>query len=456
LEIYEREQPYGVVVSMGGQLPNNLAIRLHRAGVRILGTSAESIDMAEDRHKFGALLDKLGVDQPRWEHVTHASDAERIVERLGGYPVLARPSYVLSGAAMSVAREKNELSRILACAKAVSPEHPVVISKFETHARELEIDAVADGGEIVLWAISEHVEDAGIHSGDATLVLPPQSLYIATIREARKIAQALAKALRITGPFNVQYLAKLNAVRVIECNLRASRSFPFVSKVTGNNFVIEAMRRMLGVARAVENHSIDLDYVAVKAPMFSFSRLVGADPMLGVEMASTGEVGCFGDDLHEALLHALLATGFKVPRKGVLLSLGPLTDKYWFADEARVLSQEMGLKLYATHGTAEALTTVGIECIELAKRPEDGAMTGMDAIDQGLVDLVINIPIEYDELGRPDGYHIRRRAVDAGIPLITDLQRAQAIIEALRHRKVKDLAILSWDEYAARRPVTLK
>ena len=304
----------------------------------------------------------------------------------------------------------------------------------------LEIDAVADNGEIVLWAISEHVEDAGVHSGDATLVLPPQSLYLATIRQARKIAQALAKALGTTGPFNVQYLAKLNEVKVIECNLRASRSFPFVSKVTGNNFVIEAMRRMLGVARAVENHSIDLDYVAVKAPMFSFSRLVGADPMLGVEMASTGEVGCFGDDLHEALLHALLATGFKVPRKGVLLSLGPLTDKYWFADEARVLAQEMGLKLYATHGTAEALTTLGIECTELAKRPENGAMTGMDAIEQGLVDLVINIPIEYDELGRPDGYHIRRRAVDAGIPLITDLQRAQAIVEALRHRKVKDLA----------------
>jgi len=226
LEIYEREQPYGVVVSMGGQLPNNLAIRLHRAGVRILGTSAESIDMAEDRHKFSALLDQLGIDQPRWEHVTNASEAERIVERLGGYPVLVRPSYVLSGAAMNVAREKNELARILACAEAVSPEHPVVISKFETHARELEIDAVADGGEIVLWAISEHVEDAGVHSGDATLVLPPQSLCIATIRQARKIAQALAKALRITGPFNVQYLAKLNTVKVIECNLRASRSFP--------------------------------------------------------------------------------------------------------------------------------------------------------------------------------------------------------------------------------------
>jgi carbamoyl-phosphate synthase large subunit len=453
LEIYEREQPYGVVVSMGGQLANNLAIRLHRAGVRILGTSAESIDMAEDRHKFSAMLDQLGIDQPHWEQVTDVSAAEHIVERLGGYPVLVRPSYVLSGAAMSVAQEKNELLRVLARAKAVSPEHPVVVSKFETHARELEIDAVADGGEIVLWAISEHIENAGVHSGDATLVLPPQSLYIATIRQARKIAQALAKALHITGPFNIQYLAKLNSVKVIECNLRASRSFPFVSKVTGNNFVAEAMRCMLGVARAVENHSIDLDYVAVKAPMFSFSRLVGADPMVGVEMASTGEVGCFGDNLHEALLHALLATGFKVPRKGVLLSLGPLTDKYWFADQARELSQEMGLKLFATHGTAEALKTVGIECTELAKRPEDGAITGMDAIKQGLVDLVINIPIEYDQLGRPDGYHIRRQAVDAGIPLITDLQLAQAIIEVLRHRKVKDLPILSWDEYAARRPV---
>lgn len=456
LEIYEREQPYGVVVSMGGQLANNLAVRLHRAGVRILGTSAEFIDMAEDRRKFSALLDRLGIDQPSWEHVTDVSDAECIVERLGGYPVLVRPSYVLSGAAMSVAREKNELLRILARAKAVSPEHPVVVSKFETHARELEIDAVADRGEIVLWAISEHIEDAGVHSGDATLVLPPQSLNISTIRQARKIAQALAKALHITGPFNVQYLAKLNFVKVIECNLRASRSFPFVSKVTGNNFVTEAMRRMLGVARSVENRTLDLDYVAVKAPMFSFSRLVGADPMVGVEMASTGEVGCFGDDLHEALLHALLATGFKVPRKGVLLSLGPLTDKYWFADQARTLSQEMGLKLFATHGTAQALRTLDIECIELAKHPKRGAITGMDAIEQGLVDLVINIPIEYDELGRPDGYHIRRQAVDTGIPLITDLQRAKAIIEALRHREVMDLPILSLCEYAARCPVTLR
>src|SRR6185369_15880843 len=286
LDIYEREQPYGIVVSMGGQVPNNLAMRLQKAGARILGTSAESIDMAENRRKFSALLDKLGVDQPSWDHVTDAAEAPELVKKLGGFPVLVRPSYVLSGAAMSVAHEPNELERILARAKAISPEYPVVISKFEVHAREIEIDAVADRGEIVLSAISEHVEDAGVHSGDATLVLPPQSLYIATIRRVRQIASTLAKALSITGPFNVQFLAKNNDVKVIECNLRASRSFPFVSKVTGNNFVAEAMRRMLGVVKPVENRSLDFDYVAVKAPMFSFSRLVGADPMLGVEMAS--------------------------------------------------------------------------------------------------------------------------------------------------------------------------
>ncbi|HSN99935.1 MAG TPA: carbamoyl-phosphate synthase (glutamine-hydrolyzing) large subunit, partial [Candidatus Nanopelagicales bacterium] len=317
LDIYEREQPYGIVVSMGGQVPNNLALRLHQAGARILGTSADSIDTAEDRRKFGDLLDRLGIDQPLWAHVTDAAAAMDIVNQVGGFPVLVRPSYVLSGAAMSVAHEPNELDRILARAKAVSPQYPVVISKFETHAREVEIDAVADRGELVLWAISEHVEDAGVHSGDATLVLPPQSLYIATLRRIKQIAQQIARSLSITGPFNIQFLAKNNAVKVIECNLRASRSFPFVSKVTGQNFVGEAMRRMLGVARPVENRSLDLDYVAVKAPMFSFSRLVGADPMLGVEMASTGEVGCFGDDLHEALLHALLATGFRFPKKGV-------------------------------------------------------------------------------------------------------------------------------------------
>jgi carbamoyl-phosphate synthase large subunit len=456
LDLYAREQPYGVVVSMGGQLPNNLAIKLHRAGVQILGTSPESIDTAEDRRKFSALCDTLGIDQPRWAHVTDIAEAPRIAAELGGYPVLVRPSYVLSGAAMSVAREPNELGRILARARAVSPEHPVVVSKFEVHARELEIDAVADHGEIVQWAMCEHIEDAGVHSGDATLVLPPQRLYLATIRQCKKIAAALARALAITGPFNLQFLAKHNAVKVIECNLRASRSLPFVSKVTGLNFVSEAMRRMLGVARPVENRAVDLDYVAVKAPMFSFSRLHGADPFLGVEMASTGEVGCFGDDLHEALLHALLATGFRVPRAGVLLSLGPLTDKYWFADEACTIARDLKLPLFATAGTSDALRTLGLAHTRLMKRPEEGGMTGMEAIDRGLVDLVINIPIEYDELGRPDGYLIRRRAVEAGVPLITDLKLARAVIEALKTTRPEQLNVRSWGEYQARRPVALK
>jgi carbamoyl-phosphate synthase large subunit len=455
LEIYEREQPYGIVVSMGGQVPNNLALRLHQAGARILGTSADSIDAAEDRRKFGDLLDRLGIDQPKWAHVTEASAAMDIVAELGGFPVLVRPSYVLSGAAMSVAHEPNELARILARAKAVSPQYPVVVSKFETHAREVEIDAVADRGEIVLWAISEHVENAGVHSGDATLVLPPQSLYIATLRRIRQIAQQIARSLSITGPFNIQFLAKHSAVKVIECNLRASRSFPFVSKVTGQNFVAEAMRRMLGVSRPVENRSLDLDYVAVKAPMFSFSRLVGADPMLGVEMASTGEVGCFGDDLHEALLHALLATGFRFPKKGVLLSLGPVEDKYWFADEARMIAERLGLPIYATPGTAEALRAVGIECASLAKRPDEGE-TAMQAIDEGKVDLVINIPREYDQLGRPDGYYIRRRAVDAGVPLITDLQLARLVIEALTRKRLEDLRTVAYDASVARSPVALR
>ena len=457
LDLYEKEQPYGVVVSMGGQVPNNLAIRLARAGVRILGTSAESIDRCEDRSKFSSLLDKLGIDQPKWRLVTHVSEAEAIVDALGGYPVLVRPSYVLSGAAMSVAREVNELKRILDRARSVSPDHPVVVSKFETHAREVEIDAVADRGELVLWAIAEHIEDAGVHSGDATLVLPPQTLYIGTIRRVKKIAAAIARELSITGPFNMQFLAKRNAVKVIECNLRASRSFPFSSKVTGNNFVAEAMRRMLGVARPVVNHTLDLDYVGIKAPMFSFSRLVGADPLLGVEMSSTGEVGCFGDDRNEALLHAMLATGFQFPKKGVLLSLGPVTDKFRFAEQAQIIADELGLKIYATAGTAEALHDVGIACEPVGKLPGDEGGTGMDLIESGAVDLVINVPREYDAQGRPDGYLIRRRAVDAGVPLITDIKLASAVIEALRaHRDgAHTLPTLAWDDYLARKPLKL-
>jgi carbamoyl-phosphate synthase large subunit len=446
LDLYEQEKADGVIVSMGGQLPNDLALELHRAGVKVLGTHPEDIDRAEDRSKFGALLDELGIDQPRWFHVTEMTEAHETVQRLGGYPVLVRPSYVLSGAAMSVAHERNELLRILERAKSVSREHPVVVSKFEVHAREVEIDAVADKGELVLWAISEHVEDAGVHSGDATVVLPPQTLYIATIRKVKQIAAAVARALSITGPFNMQFLAKHNAVKVIECNLRASRSFPFVSKVIGENFAAEATRRMLGYYRNVTNNSLDLEYVGVKAPMFSFARLPGADPMLGVEMASTGEVGCIGADLHEALLHAMLATGFRFPRRGVLLSLGPWEDKFWFTDEARVIADELRLPIYATEGTARMLQEIGVACTPVSKGHGD-ERSASRLIGEGQVDLVINVPLEYDEYGRPDGYVIRRRAIDAGVPLITDRQLARAVVEALRWRSLETLGLVAWNDH---------
>ena len=452
LELYEQERPEGVVVSMGGQIPNNLAIRLHEAGVNVLGTNPRSIDLAENRRSFSALLDELGIDQPAWFHVTDVEDADATVARLGGYPVLVRPSYVLSGSAMSVAHESKELRRILERATEVSREHPVVVSKFETHSREVEIDAVADDGKLVLWAISEHIEDAGVHSGDATLVLPPQTLYIATIRRVKQIAAQIAKALEITGPFNVQFLARHNSVKVIECNLRASRSLPFVSKLTGTNFAGEAMRRMLGVRRPIVNEGLDLDYVGVKVPMFSVARVAGADPMLGVEMTSTGEVGCIGDDLHEALLHGLLATGFRFPRLGVLLSLGPTADKYWFAAEAKVIAEDIKLPIYATEGTAEMLDEIGFHCTRVGKEPGDET-SAIGLMDDGAIDLVINIPRSYDKLGRPDGYQIRRHAVDRGIPLVTDLQLARALIEALRYKGPRDLNVRSLGEYRSRSSV---
>jgi carbamoyl-phosphate synthase large subunit len=446
LDVCDELQPDAVIVSMGGQTPNRLAIRLHAAGIRILGTSAEDIDRAEDRRKFSSLLDDLEIDQPRWAHITDLSDVDVIVEQLGGYPVLVRPSYVLSGAAMSVAHEPTELRNILGYAKRISPEHPVVVSKFELHAREIEIDAVASNGELVLWAISEHIEDAGIHSGDATLVLPPQSLYLPTIRKVRQIVERLAKALNISGPFNAQFLAKDNQVKVIECNLRASRSFPFVSKVVGRNFAQEATNSMLGVLRSEANNFLDLNHVGVKVPMFSFARLTGVDPLLGVEMASTGEVGCLGQDLDEALLNALSATGFRRPKRGVLLSLGPLQEKYSFADEARLIINDLQLPLYATEGTAEMLEALGIPCIHVGKKCED-ERSALDLIDSGDIDLVINIPREYDRLGRPDGFAIRRRAVERGLPLVTDLKLARAIIGALRRTSGAKLTVRSLEEY---------
>lgn len=453
-ELYERERPYGVILSMGGQVPNNIAIRLHKAGVRVLGTSPESIDQAENREKFSDLLDRLGIDQPRWSSTTRLEDVEKVAEDLGGYPVLVRPSYVLSGAAMAVAHDPHHLRNYLTRAAQVSPEHPVVITKFETNSKEVEIDAVADNGEIVLWAISEHIENAGVHSGDATLVLPPQKLYIETIRRIKKIAKDIAAALKITGPFNIQFLARHNEVKVIECNLRASRSFPFVSKVLGTNFIREATRRMLGVRSPVHTRSLDLDYVAVKAAQFSFSRLAGADPTLGVEMASTGEVGCLGNDLNEALLKALLATGWKYPRRGVLLSLGPVLEKTRFLEEARMLV-DLGLEIYATPGTHDVLVAQGIPSRIAYKQSDQKSPSAVDLLNAGKIDLVINIPREYDTEGRPDGYLIRRRAVDLNIPLITNMQLARAVVEAMTRYKREDLEPLDWRSYLDRQPTML-
>jgi carbamoyl-phosphate synthase large subunit len=432
LDLCEQERPDGVVVSMGGQIPNSLALRLHQAGIPILGTRAADIDRAEDRLKFSALLDELGIEQPCWAHATDIDDAARVAAELGGFPVLVRPSYVLSGAAMSVAHETQELKRILQRAKRVSAEHPVVISKFEEHAREVEIDAVASRGTLIHWAICEHVENAGVHSGDATLVLPPQTLYLPTIRRIRQIATDLARALEITGPFNVQFLAKNNVVKVIECNLRAARSFPFVSKVLGVNFAEEALRCMLGEPPSKRVNSLELDHVGVKVPMFSFGRLVGADPLLGVEMSSTGEAACIGATVHDALLLGMMSTGFRMPKTGVLLSLGPVRDKFAFTDEARFIVDELKLPIFATPGTATMLREVGVDSIAVDKG-ERGIRTAREVIKNGAVDLVINVPREYDSLGRPDGYLIRRAAIDSNVCLLTDLQLARAVIEALRH-----------------------
>jgi len=450
LEICDHEKPDGVFVSMGGQTPNNLALKLHKAGVRILGTSPESVDRAEDRGKFSALCDEIGVDQPRWTEATALENMDDVVESLGGFPVLVRPSYVLSGAAMRVAHSAPELKDYLGRATDVSPEHPVVVSKFERHAREIEFDAVADQGEIVLWAVSEHVEDAGVHSGDATLILPPQQLYLETIHRVRRIGAKLARELQVTGPFNVQMLSRHNEVKVIECNLRASRSFPFVSKVLGVNFISEATRLMLGARKAAPDrrrNPLELDYVAVKAPMFSFRRLSGADPILGVEMASTGEVACFGDDAEEALLKAVIATGFHYPKQGVLLSLGPVGDKYRFADEARALVRQ-GLRLYATPGTAEMLAAEGLPHETLDKTDDGGNWPkAVDAMREGKIDFVINVPRDYDDQGRPDGIRIRRAAIDLEIPLVTDLWLARKIVRAMSRHRLEDLKVKAWSRY---------
>src|SRR6266446_1231466 len=449
LAICQRERPVGIIISMGGQIPNNLALQLQSAGIPILGTSATSIDAAEDRHKFSALLDELRIEQPEWRELINVEDARTFARRVG-YPVLVRPSYVLSGAAMAVASNDEELGRFLSKAAHVSREHPVVMSKFVENAKELEIDAVASRGQIVISAISEHVENAGVHSGDATLVLPPQRTYLETIRRIKKVTGQIAKALSITGPFNIQFIAKGNEIKVIECNLRASRSFPFVSKICGKNFVDIATRVILGRPVAKENDSVlDLGYVGVKAPQFSFMRLDGADPMLGVEMASTGEVGCLGEDFEEAFLKVLLSVGYRLPIRGVLLSTGPIEVKAVFTRSARILSQ-MGLTLYATRGTADFLKAGGIDSQVLHWPLEKSSPNVLEYLQGGKIDLVINIPKTFQEEELTNDYLIRRRAVDLGIPLITNIQFAQRFVEAISQKDLDGLQIQSYSYYAWR------
>lgn len=446
LDIYEKEQPEGLIVSMGGQIPNNLAVKLQKAGVKILGTSPEQIDNAENRHKFSQILDDYGIDQPEWKELTSLKEAIDFANKVG-YPVLIRPSYVLSGAAMSIVLNENELEEYLRKATEINKEHPVVISKFITDAREIEVDAVSDNGDLFCYAISEHVENAGVHSGDATLVLPPQRTYLETMRRIKNITRQIAKALEITGPFNIQFIAKDNEVKVIECNLRASRSFPFVSKTLKINFIDIATRLMIGekVAR-IDKSSFDLDYVGVKASQFSFTRLKGSDPVIGVEMSSTGEVACLGDDFNEAFLKSMLSTGHKIPQKGVLLSTGTNKQKAELLDELTFL-KKMGLKFYGTKGTADFYNNNGIE-VEVLFRPyDDQEPSILSYLANGSIDLVINIPKSAEKVELDSDYIIRRKAIDLNIPLITNIQFAKRFIKALKRYKVSDLSIKSWDEY---------
>jgi carbamoyl-phosphate synthase large subunit len=446
LAICTKENPHGVIVSMGGQVSNNLSLPLCEAGVRVLGTSASSIDRAEDRHKFSALLDRLGIAQPEWDEVSSVDEAKAFARRVA-YPVLVRPSYVLSGSAMSIASNDEELVRFLAKAADVSPRHPVVLSKFIENAKELEIDAVAKNGKLIISAISEHVENAGVHSGDATLVLPPQRTYLETMRRIRKITEKIAAALAIDGPFNIQFIAKDNGVKVIECNLRASRSFPFVSKILDVNLVDIAIRVMMGHHAPVFNGSIlDLDYVGVKAPQFSFLRLEGADPTLGVEMASTGEVGCLGGDFEEAFLKALLSVGYRLPIRSVLLSTGPILAKAQFLESARTL-YDLGVRIYATPGTGEFLRENQIETETLFWPLENKQPNINEQLSKGNIDLIVNIPKNTEREELTNDYLIRRRAVDFGIPLITNIQLAEQFVRAIARKSITDLEIKSWTEY---------
>lgn len=447
MDICDKEYPLGVIVSMGGQMPNNLALPLHDAGISVLGTSPVDIDRAEDRHKFSQLLDTLAVDQPKWKELTSLEDAEVFADTVG-YPVLVRPSYVLSGAAMSIALSKQELRRYLKKASEIGKDRPVVISKFITGAKEIEIDAVAKKGNLFCYAISEHVENAGVHSGDATMVLPPQRTYLETMRRIKIITKNIAQSLNITGPFNIQFIAKDNDVKVIECNLRSSRSFPFVSKVLKINFVDLATKIIMGKkVQSIDRSSFDLDYVGVKAPQFSFTRLKGSDPVLGVEMASTGEVACLGDDFNEAFLKSLISVGFSLPKKTILLSTGPMESKAELMDSVRTLEQ-LGFVFYATKGTADFLEAHDVKADVLYWPLDNQEPNTLTYIAEKKIDLVINIPKNIKKEELDNDYLIRRKAVDFDVPLITNLQLAKRFVESITRTSAEELMIKSWDEYA--------
>ncbi len=446
MDILELENPHGVIVSTGGQIPNNLAMRLDEQHVNILGTSAKSIDNAEDREKFSAMLDRIGVDQPRWKELSSMEDINGFVAEVG-FPVLVRPSYVLSGAAMNVCSNQEELERFLKLAANVSQKHPVVVSQFIEHAKEVEMDAVADHGEIVMYAISEHIEFAGVHSGDATIQFPAQKLYVETVRRIKRISKQIAKELNISGPFNIQYLAKGNEIKVIECNLRASRSFPFVSKVLKINFIELATRVMLGLPVEKPNkNEFDLDYVGIKASQFSFNRLQKADPVLGVDMASTGEVGCLGDDVSEAVLTSMLAVGQRVPEKNILLSTGTPKQKVAMLDAAKMLATK-GYNLFATGGTHRFLAENGIPSTKVYWPSEKGEPQALKMLHEKQIDMVVNIPRDLSAGELDNGYKIRRAAIDLNIPLITNARLASAFIQAFCTLSVDDICIKSWQEY---------
>jgi carbamoyl-phosphate synthase large subunit len=448
LDVLDLETPKGVIVSVGGQIPNNLAMKLHRQNVPILGTSPVSIDRAENRHKFSAMLDQLGIDQPRWKELTSFDEIDAFIDEVG-FPVLIRPSYVLSGAAMNVCHNKEQMHTFLKAAAKVSKEYPVVVSVFMQEAKEIEFDAVAKNGKVIEYAISEHVEFAGVHSGDATLVFPAQNIYLETARRIKRISKKIAEELNISGPFNIQFLAKNNDVKVIECNLRASRSFPFVSKVLKRNFIETATKIMLDVpVETPDSSTFDIDYVGVKASQFSFARLHKADPVLGVDMSSTGEVGCLGSDFEEALLTSMISVGYPIPQKGILVSSGDVRGKVELLDACKMLAAK-GYKIYATDGTQKFLGDHGIQATAVCWPDEEsnGKANITKLMSSHQIDLVINIPKDQTKRELTNGYKIRRSAIDHNIPLMTNARLASAYIRALSIKSMSDIKIKTWQEY---------